>query len=211
MPFGLRNAPAKFQRFVDTTLAGLTLKTCLVYVDDIIMFSKTAEEHLSHRDDVLHSLYRAGLSLNMKKFHIFKETVSYLGHVIHPGKLSVAGKNTSALKTSKFPTTQSELRSFLGLCNVYRRFVPGFANIAAPLNEFLRKGERPQLGELSLEQKDAFERLRQNLLDPPILALPEQRAPSPSIRTPPRTRSDDVSFRFNRMDQSIRLAIGAGY
>jgi hypothetical protein len=85
----------------------------------------------------------------MKKFHFIKETVSYLGHVIHPGKLAVAGKNASALKTVKFPTTQSELRSFLGFCNFYRRFVPGFAKTAAPLNEFLRKIESPQLGELS--------------------------------------------------------------
>jgi Reverse transcriptase (RNA-dependent DNA polymerase) len=119
IPFGLRNAPATFQRLVDITLAGLTWKSCLVYLDDIIVFSKTAEEHLSHLDEVLHRLYRAGLSLNMKKCHFFKETVSYLGHVIHPGKLAVAGKNTSALKTAKFPTTQSELRSFLGLCSMF--------------------------------------------------------------------------------------------
>jgi RNase H-like domain found in reverse transcriptase/Reverse transcriptase (RNA-dependent DNA polymerase) len=171
MPFGLRNAPETFQRFVDITLAGLTWNTCLVYIDDIIVFSKTAKEHLSHLDEVLHRLYRAGLYLNIKKSHFFKETVSYVGHVIHPGKLSVAGKNTSALKTAKFPTTQSELRSFLGLCNVYRRFVPGFAKISAPLNALLRKGESPQLSELSLEQKEAFEKLRHNLLDPPILAL----------------------------------------
>jgi hypothetical protein len=98
--------------------------------------------------------------------------VSYLGHVIYPGKLAVAGKNTSALKTAKFPTTQSELRSFVGLSNVYRRFAPGFAKIAAPLNALLRKGQSPQLSELSLEKKVVFEKLRQNLLDPRILALP---------------------------------------
>jgi Reverse transcriptase (RNA-dependent DNA polymerase) len=98
MPFGLRNAPVTFQRFVDITLAGLTWKTCLVYLDDIIVFSKTAEEHLSHLDDVLHRLYLAGLSLNMKKCHFFKDAVSDLGQVIHTGKLAVAGKNTSALK-----------------------------------------------------------------------------------------------------------------
>jgi hypothetical protein len=172
MPFGLRNAPATFQRFVDITLSGLTWKVCLVYLDDIIVFSKNEEQHLLDLDAVLHRLYRAGLSLNLKKCHFFKETVDYLGHVIRPGKLSVAEKNTQALRTAKPPTTQSELRSFLGLCNVYRRFVRGFARIAAPLNALLRKGESPQLGVLSKEQLDAFEQLRSNLLNPPILALP---------------------------------------
>jgi Reverse transcriptase (RNA-dependent DNA polymerase) len=71
MPFGLRNAPATFQRFVDITLARLTRKICLVYLDDIIIFSKTKEEHLEHLDAVLHRLYRAGLSLNLKKCYFF--------------------------------------------------------------------------------------------------------------------------------------------
>jgi RNase H-like domain found in reverse transcriptase len=96
--------------------------------------------------------------------------VSYLGQGIHPGKLTVVEKNSHALKTSKPPTTQRKLRSFLGLCNVYRRFVAGFAKIAAPLNILLRKGEILQLGSLSEEQLAAFETLRTRLLDPPILA-----------------------------------------
>jgi Reverse transcriptase (RNA-dependent DNA polymerase) len=91
MHFGLRNAPATFQRFVDITLAGLTWKTCLVYLDDINIFSKTKEEHLEHLDAVLHRLYRAVLSLNLKKC-FFRDTVSYQGHVIRPGKLTVAEK-----------------------------------------------------------------------------------------------------------------------
>jgi RNase H-like domain found in reverse transcriptase len=86
----------------------------------------------------------------------------------------VAEKNTKALKTARPPTTQSELRSFLGLCNVYRRFISGFAKIAAPLNALLRKGESPQLGVLSKEQLQSFDTLREKLLNPPILALPRK-------------------------------------
>jgi transposase InsO family protein len=172
MPFGLRNAPATFQRFVDITLSGLTWKSCLVYLDDIIVFSRTPEEHMKHLDAVLHRLYRAGLTLNLKKCHFFKDKVDYLGHVIRPGQLSVAEKNTEALKKAKHPTTQTELRSFLGLCNVYRRFVKGFAKIAAPLNVLLRKGEKTVLDVLTEEQAKAFETLRTALLNPPILALP---------------------------------------
>jgi hypothetical protein len=134
MPFGLRNAPATFQRFVDITLAGFTWKSCLVYLDDIIVFAKTKEEHLEHLDAVLSRLYRAGLSPNLKKCRFIQESVSYLWHVLFPGKLAIAAKNTHTLRTAKPPKTKTELRSFLGLCKVYRRFVAGFAEIVHPLN-----------------------------------------------------------------------------
>jgi RNase H-like domain found in reverse transcriptase/Reverse transcriptase (RNA-dependent DNA polymerase) len=172
MPLGLRNAPATFKRFVDITLSGLTWKICLVYLDDIIVFSKTPTEHMALLDAVLHRLYRAGLTLNLKKCHFFKETVDYLGHVIRPGKLSVAEKKTATLKNTEHRKPQTELRSFLGLSNVYRRFVRGFAKIAAPLKLLLRKGETPQLGPLSYEQVNSFDTLRDALLNPPTLALP---------------------------------------
>jgi hypothetical protein len=150
----------------------LTWKVCLVYLDDIIVYSKIREEHLVHLDAVIHRLYCAGLSLNLKKCHFFRSEVSYLGHVIGPGTLAVAEKNTRALRNAKSPSTQTELRSFLGLCNVYRRFVKGFAKIAAPLNSLLRKGESPRLNKLNEDQLRAFEALRQCLLTPPILAFP---------------------------------------
>jgi hypothetical protein len=126
---------------------------------------------MAHLDAVLHRLYRAGLTLNLNKCHFFKDTVDYLGHVIRPGQLSVAEKNTAALKDMTHPTTQTELRSLLGLCNVYRRLVKGFAKIAAPLNILLRNGETPQLSPLSPEQVFAFDTLRASLLQPPIIAL----------------------------------------
>jgi RNase H-like domain found in reverse transcriptase len=84
----------------------------------------------------------------------------------------VAEKNTTTLKNTKHPTNQTELRSFLGICNVYRRSVRGFSKIAAPLNLLLRNGETPQLGPLSSEQVTTFDTLRDALLNPPILALP---------------------------------------
>jgi Reverse transcriptase (RNA-dependent DNA polymerase)/RNase H-like domain found in reverse transcriptase len=172
VPFGLSNAPATFQRFVDITLSGLTWKSCLVYLDDIIVFSRTPAEHMAHLDAVFHRLYRAGLTLILNKCHFFKDTVDYLGHVIRPGQLSVTEKNTAALKDMTHTTTQTELLSFLDLCNVYRRFFKGFAKIAAPLNILLRKGETPQLSPLSPEMVFTFDTLRASILHPPILALP---------------------------------------
>jgi RNase H-like domain found in reverse transcriptase len=115
---------------------------------------------------------KVGLSLKLINYHFFKEAVDYLGHVIRPGKLAVAEKNTAALRNAPVPKTQTELRSFLGLCNVYRRFVPRFAAVAAPLTSLLGKGTSPQLGVFSAQQIDAFNSLRDKLLSPPVLALP---------------------------------------
>jgi hypothetical protein len=103
MLFGLRNAPATFQRTVDIVLSGLKWKTCLVYLDDIIVFSNTEYDNFLHLDEVLSLLYKAGLSLKSTTCHFFKDTVEYLGHVIRPGKLEVAAKNTEALLNARPP------------------------------------------------------------------------------------------------------------
>jgi Reverse transcriptase (RNA-dependent DNA polymerase) len=87
----------------DMVLAGLTWKSCLVYVDDIIVFSPSFDAHMLHLDGVLERLYRAGLSLKLEKCHFCKDTVSYLGHVIRPGKLAVAEKNTLSVRTIQPP------------------------------------------------------------------------------------------------------------
>jgi RNase H-like domain found in reverse transcriptase len=122
--------------------------------------------------EVLTLLGNAGLSLELKKCHFFSKTVDYLGHVIRPGRLGVAEQNTTALKTAPLTRTQTELRSFLGLCDVYRRFVPWFSAIAAPLNALLCKGMSPQLGSLPPAAVAAFTELRDRLLTPQVLALP---------------------------------------
>jgi hypothetical protein len=109
----------------------------------VIVFSSSRQAHLQHVNEALTLLGNSGLSLKLKKCHFFSDTVDYLGHVLRPGRLGVAEKNTTALRTAPLPRTQTELRSFLGLCNVYRRFVPHFSALAAPLNALLCKGMPP--------------------------------------------------------------------
>ena len=122
--------------------------------------------------EVLTVLKEAGFSLELKKCKFFAKPVDYLGHVIRLGRQEVATKNTDAVKRFKEPTMQTELRSFLGLCNVYRRFVPNFARTADPLNAFLKKGCTTELPPFNEEQSAAFELLKKALLSPPILRLP---------------------------------------
>jgi hypothetical protein len=103
--------------------------------------------------------------------------VNYLGHVVLPGNLAVAPRDVDTIKQAKYPTTITELRSFLGMCNVFTRFVPSFSKIAGPLTNMLKNGAAEVFEELTLEQQDAFGRLRESLIDPTILVLPREDAP----------------------------------
>jgi Reverse transcriptase (RNA-dependent DNA polymerase) len=169
LPFGLRNATGTIQWAIDIILSAIKWKKWLVHLDDVIIFSSSRDMHLKHVNEALNLLGKAGLSLKLIKCHLFKEAVDYLGHVIRPGKLAVSEKNTASLRNAPVPKTQTEL---LGLFNVYRRFVPHFATVAAPLISLLGKGTSPQLGDFSPQQIDAFNTLRDKLLPPPVLGLP---------------------------------------
>jgi hypothetical protein len=171
LPFGLWNAPATFQRAIDIILSEVKWKTCLVYLVDVIVFYFPRQAHLEHVNEALTLLGNSELSFRLKKCHLFSDTVDYLGHVIRPGRLGVAENNTTAMRTAPLPRTQTELRSFLGLCNVYRRFVPHLSTLAAPLNALLCKGMPPQLGPIPQDSVVAFNTLRDRLMSPPVLAL----------------------------------------
>jgi len=123
MPFGLKNAPATFQRALDIILSGLKWQICLVYLDDVIIFSANAEQHVKDVDKVLRRPREAEVTLTLEKCAWFSDEVEYLGHIVRPGQLHVHNNNVDALKHAKFPTTKTHLKSFVGMCNVYRRFV----------------------------------------------------------------------------------------
>ena len=184
MPFGLRNAPATFQRALDIILSGVRWKMCLVYIDDIIVFSRNYDEHLDHLEHVLHLLKNAGIKLKLKKCFFFRDEVEYLGHRIRPGTLSVSkdSKVKKAIQNAGFPQTFTQMKSFLGAANVYRRFIRGYADIARPLQDMTKKDsgvdwDGPDEVVPTDEQLHAFEMLKAALTAPPVLALPVRGRP----------------------------------
>jgi len=169
---GLSNAPATFQRAIDMILGGLKWKSCLVYLEDIIVFSQSAGEHVEHLREVFTALRCAGVSLKAKKCHLFQEEVKYLGHILGRGELKFQDKNVRGLKEASPPRCEKDLRCFLGMCNVYWSFVKDYAQEARPLAAMTRSKRPDRCETLSAETLGAFEELKRRLTEVPILALP---------------------------------------
>ena len=139
MPFRLCNAPATFQRLMETILTRLTGKICMVYIDDMIVFSQTFEDQLSHLKQVMDHLHQAGLHLKPKKCKFIQERVEYLGHVISKHGIEVDPVKVAAIRDFPPPTNLKSLKSFIGLVSYYRRFIPNFSSVAGPLHLLTRK------------------------------------------------------------------------
>lgn len=137
MPFGLNNAPATFQRAMEGILRDID--GCQVYLDDIIVSGATIEEHDRRLDAVLKRLQNANLTLNESKCHFRKTAIEYLGHSVSAAGVRPNGDKIEAILKMKTPENISELRSFLGLTNYYRRFINHYSNLAEPLMELTRK------------------------------------------------------------------------
>ncbi|UYV78634.1 K02A2.6-like, partial [Cordylochernes scorpioides] len=169
MPFGLCNAPATFERLMEAVLQGLATETCLVYLDDIIALGKNFEEHLSNIEKVFKRLETANLKLSPKKCKLFKKEVAYLGHIISAEGVQTDPEKTETVRMWPTPKDLTQLRSFLGLCTYYRRFIPGFSNIARPLHRLTESG-RPFVW--TPDCRRAMEKLKEMLVAAPILAYP---------------------------------------
>lgn len=170
MPFGLCNAPATFERLMENVLRGLHWKTCLVYLDDIIVYSNTFEEHIQNLEEVFQKLQMAKLKLNPKKCVFLQREVKYLGHVITGDGIKTDAEKTSTVRNWPVPRDKKELRSFLGLCTYYRRFVRHFADLAKPLHRLTEK-DIPFVWTTDCET--AFEKLKITLCSTPVLSYPQ--------------------------------------
>ena len=170
MPFGLTNAPPTFQRLMECTLAGLSGTHCLVYLDDIIVFSTTFEDHLQRLVSVFDRLRTAGLKLKPKKCHFAKQQITYLGHVISIKGIEPDGNKLAAVTAYPTPRNSKEVKQFIGLSNYYRRFIPHYAEVAEPLHRILRKTSKNF--NWTAECDISFSLLKAKLTSPPILAYP---------------------------------------
>ena len=124
MPFGLCNAPATFQRLMDCVMKGLNYEVCLVYLDDIILFSATIDEHLARLSVLLGRLRKANLKLKPSKCHLLKRSVEFLGYIVSGEGISTDPKKTEAVRQWPVPRNIRDVRGFVGLCSYYRKFVP---------------------------------------------------------------------------------------
>ena len=167
---GLRNSCVSFQMFMSQVLRGLHWKNMLVYVDDICVFSKNFDEHLVHLQQLFERLRSAGLTLKPTKCKFAAKQVKFLGHMISKDGIQVDTDKTKVIDTLPTPKTVKEIRSFLGMCNYYRRFIKSYSTITGPLTKLLKKDEDFIWTE---ECETAFRTLKQKLTTAPILAHPK--------------------------------------
>ena len=174
MPFGLTNAPAIFQRLMQQVLQGLNPAEgpsfVSVYIDDVLIFSRSLEEHLHHIGLVLDRLQEAGLKLKPSKCHFVCQQVEYLGHLITPRGLLPNPKKVGAVVDFPVPTSVTQVRQFVGLASYYRRFIEGFARVAAPLHRLTKQDVEFQW---TGECQDALDMLKKKLVEAPVLVYPD--------------------------------------
>ena len=200
VPFGLMNAPANFQRFMENCLGELRDEICIPYLDDVIVFSQSFDEHIEHLRKVLRRLKNHGVKLKAKKCKLFKPEVSFLGRIISRDGYRMDPKATNAVTTLKGvkPKTVGEVRRIIGLLGVYRRHIPNFAQTAKPIYDLLTRsssihegrtvtsrniskssGQLPSSASVNWEPKHqtALNTLIDQVTTPPLLAYPEYSSP----------------------------------
>lgn len=174
MPFGLTNAPATCQELINNVLRAHLDKTVVAYLDDILVYSKTLEEHIRHVTEVLECLRQADLQLKPEKCEWHKEEVEFLGFIVGRNGVKMSNTKIDVVKNWPTPTTVKGIQEFLGFVNFNRRFIKDYSKKALPLTKLTRKDTPFKWGK---EQDDAFESLRQACIDPPTLITFESNKP----------------------------------
>ena len=170
MPFGLKNAPATFQRLMDNVLSGLQGNELFVYMDDIVIYSRSLEEHAVKFNRLMKRLKDANLKLQPDKCEFLRTEVAYLGHIIGSDGVKPDPRKIEAITKFPQPRNAKNIKQFLGLVGYYRRFIPQFSKIAKPLTDLLKK-DKPFSWQNA--QADAFSTLQNYLCLEPILQYPD--------------------------------------
>jgi len=176
LPMGLCNAPGTFMQLMNTLFSDMLDKSVLCFLDDILIFSKTEEEHERHLREVLSRLRNQQLYVKMSKCAFMQREVAFLGHRIGADGLRVSPDKISAVQQWPQPKNVSDVRSFLGLANFYRRFVKDYSRIALPLTELTKEVTGAGFTWGAPEQA-AFDALKRALCSPPVLLVPDQSKP----------------------------------
>ena len=175
MPFGLSTAPATFQRAMNLILANENWHKCLIYLDDILVFGSTLEEHNARLEAVFDRIREANIKLSPSKCKFLQSEVVYLGHVISGDEVKTDPDKINAIKNCSPPESFKELKSFLGLCGYYRRFIRNYSDIISPLESLCNKGnEKGSHTSFQWEQvhQEAFAVLKAKLISSPVLGYP---------------------------------------
>ena len=176
MPMGLTNAPATFQRYVDARLRGLLGVKCTAFFDDCLVYTKgTLEDHIRDVLEVLQRLADSGLEASLEKCKFGYKELLFVGYVLGKGTLRPDLSKIRAVQDFPEPKNLSELRAFLGLCNFYHKFIPGYATIALPLYKLTRKGVHFDFS--SHDVQHAFQELKKALVSAPCLYTPDHKLP----------------------------------
>lgn len=174
--FGLTNAPATQQRLVDYLFGDIESRA-FAYLDDIIIVSSSFQEHVSVLLRVLHKLQNANLTVNFEKCNFFRNQLKYLGYLVDARGLRTDPEKVEAILNFPTPTNRKELKRFLGTATWYRRFVPNFSTVAAPLNKLTSNSKRTPPFQWSPEADRSFNALKECLVSAPVLACPNYALP----------------------------------
>ena len=170
LPFGLSNSPANFQRMMDNVLKHLVVEECFVFIDDVIIFSKTEAEHAARLENVLARFEKANLQHHQGKCVISQPQVNYPGYVLSGNGVSTSADKVEAVRYYPTPKNVKDVRAFLGLDGFYRRLVPDFAALAKPLTNLIRKDQEFIW---SQSQQQVFEGLKYKICTTPGLFYPD--------------------------------------
>ncbi|KAK3574288.1 hypothetical protein QTP86_004365 [Hemibagrus guttatus] len=175
MPFGLTNAPAVFQALINGVFQDLLGKGVIAYIDDILVYSKSLEEHVLHVREVLSRLQRHHLYVKLEKCEFHRRTVTFLGYVISQRGVEMDMVKVRAVTDWPAPTTVRELQRFLGFANFYRRFIRNYSSVAGPLTSLLRG--KPKRLAWTDQARAAFQQLKESFTSAPILRHPDPDLP----------------------------------